>query len=188
MSRKEIKLEELVEVLYQWHMGNNISQIKRSLGLDRKTIRKYLEVAQALGFSRDMELQDSLYYLELAGKIQKELNTPLTCSKTHKITSRYQNTIDKLMAKKYMKPKQIYRILKNQHDYSLSYSSFNRYMHLKYPKTPKSCLRIEVKAGEEGQVDFGSAGMMQDPQSGRMRRAYAFVLTLSYSRLPYVGS
>ena len=186
MSRKEIKLEELVEVLYQWHRGNNISQIKRSLGLDRKTIRKYLEMAQALGFSRDMELQESLYYLELAGKIQKELNTPLTCSKAHKITSRYQNTIDKLMAKKYMKPKQVYRILKSQHDYPLSYSSFNRYMHLKYPKTPKSCLRIEVGAGEEGQVDFGSAGMMYDPQSGKMRRSYAFVLTLSYSRLPYV--
>jgi len=186
MSRKEIKLEELVEVLYQWHRGSNISQIKRSLGLDRKTIRKYLEMAQALGFSRDREPQDSLYYLELAGKIQRELNTPLTCSKANKITSPYQNTIDKLMAKKYMKPKQVYRILKSQHDYPLSYSSFNRYMHLKYPKTPKSCLRIEVRAGEEGQVDFGSAGMMYDPQSGRMRRTYAFVLTLSYSRLPYV--
>ena len=31
MARKEIKLEELVEVLYQWHMGSNITQIKRSL-------------------------------------------------------------------------------------------------------------------------------------------------------------
>ena len=186
MSRKEIRLEELVEVLYQWHMGSNISQIKRSLGLDRKTIRKYLEMAQALGFSRDMEPRDTLYYLELAGKIQKELNIPLTCSKAHKITSRYQGTIDMLLAKRYMKPKQAYRILKSQHDYPLSYSSFNRYIHLKYPKKPKSCLRIEVRAGEEGQVDFGSAGMMYDPLSGKMRRAHAFVLTLSYSRLPYV--
>jgi hypothetical protein len=49
-----------------------------------------------------------------------------------------------------------------------------------------SCLRIEVRAGDEGQVDFGSAGKMYDPQTGRIRRAHAFVLTLSYSRLPYV--
>lgn len=186
MARKEIKLEELVEVLYQWHMGSNITQIKRSLGLDRKTIRKYLELAQALGFSRDMEPQEIQYYLELAGKIQKELNTPLTCSKAHKLTSRYQTVIEKLLSKRYMKPKQAYRILKNQHGYPLSYSSFNRYIHLKYPKHPKSCLRIEVRAGDEGQVDFGSAGKMYDPQTDKIRRVHAFVLTLSYSRLPYV--
>ncbi|MBM4144957.1 MAG: integrase, partial [Nitrospira sp.] len=37
MARKEITVEELVEVLYQWHQGRNIRQIKRSLGFDRKT-------------------------------------------------------------------------------------------------------------------------------------------------------
>jgi hypothetical protein len=35
-------------------------------------------------------------------------------------------------------------------------------------------------------VDFGSAGMMYDPETGKMRRAHAFILNLSYSRLPYV--
>ena len=30
MARKEVRMEELVEVLYQWHRGRNISQIKRS--------------------------------------------------------------------------------------------------------------------------------------------------------------
>ncbi len=39
MARKEICMEELVEVLSQWHNGRNIKQIKRSLGFDRKTIR-----------------------------------------------------------------------------------------------------------------------------------------------------
>lgn len=38
MARKEIRMEELIEVLYQSHKGRNISQIKRSLGLDRKTL------------------------------------------------------------------------------------------------------------------------------------------------------
>jgi transposase len=59
-------------------------------------------------------------------------------------------------------------------------------MNIKYPKQPRNCLRIEVKAAEEAQVDFGSAGMMYDPETGRMRRAHIFILTLSYSRLPYV--
>lgn len=47
-------------------------------------------------------------------------------------------------------------------------------------------MRIEVSAGEEAQVDFGSAGMMSDPDTGKKRRAHAFLMTLSYSRLHYV--
>jgi transposase len=94
--------------------------------------------------------------------------------------------IEKLLSRKYMTPKQSYRILKRDHEYPLSYSSFKRYIHIKYPKEPRNCLRIEVRAGEEAQVDFGSAGMMIDPETGRLRRAHAFVMTLSYCRLPYV--
>jgi predicted transcriptional regulator len=131
MARKEIKMEELVEVLYQWHKGSTITQIKRSLGLDRKTIRKYIELAQRNGLSRDMEIQDRMYYLELAGKIQRGLKTPVKCSEYYKKTSLYQTTIEKLLSKKYMKPKQVYRILKKDYDYPLSYSSFNRYINIK---------------------------------------------------------
>ncbi len=186
MARKEVRMEELVEVLYQWHRGRNISQIKRSLGLDRKTIRKYIELAEPYGFLRDDEVRDDIYYMQLAGRIQSGLKTPLGCSESFKKTALYQSMIEKLLSKKYMTPKQAYRILKREHDYGLSYSSFKRYMNIKYPKEPRSCLRIEVRAAEEAQVDFGSAGMMIDPESGKLRRAHAFVMTLSYSRLPYV--
>lgn len=63
MARREIRMEELVEVLSQWHAGRRISQIKRSVGVARKTIRKYLKLAQNCGFSRDKEIQDYQYYL-----------------------------------------------------------------------------------------------------------------------------
>ena len=76
--------------------------------------------------------------------------------------------------------------MQRDYGYGLSYSSFNRYINLKYPKEPRSCIRIETKAGEEAQVDFGSAGMMYDPDEGRLRRAHIFVMTLSYSRFHYV--
>lgn len=186
MARKEIVVEELVEVLHQWHMGRSISQIKRSLGMARKTIRKYLGLAEGYGFLRDTEVQQYPYYLELAGKIQKGLQTPIETSPAYKKTALYQSTIEKLLSKKYMVPKQVYRLLKRDYDYSLSYSTFKRYINVKYPKQATSYLRIEVGAGEEAQVDFGSAGMMYDPETERMRRAHAFVMTLSYSRHAYV--
>jgi len=87
MARKDIRMEELVEVLYQWHKGRNISQIKRALELDRKTIRKYIELAEPYGFIRDDEVRDELYYLQLAGKIQGGQKTPLGCSDSFKKTA-----------------------------------------------------------------------------------------------------
>ena len=72
MARREIKMDELVEVLYQWHMGRNISQIKHSVGLDRKTIRKYIELAQHYGFFRDSEIQTAFFYLKLAVRYSKD--------------------------------------------------------------------------------------------------------------------
>ena len=35
MARKDIRMEELVEVLHQWHKWRNVSQIKRAVGLTR---------------------------------------------------------------------------------------------------------------------------------------------------------
>ncbi|MEW6002998.1 MAG: IS21 family transposase [Nitrospirota bacterium] len=186
MARKEILMEELVEVIYQWHMGSGISKIKRSLGVDRKTIRKYIELAERHGFTRDMQPQPYSYYLELASSIQRGLKTPLDSSASYKKTAVHQCTVEKLLSKPYMKPKQVYRILKRDYDYDLSYSSFNRYINIKYPRHPESYIRIETKAGEEGQVDFGSAGMMYDQEEGRLRRSHIFVMMLSFSRLHYV--
>lgn len=186
MARKEIRMEELVEALYQWHKGRNIRQISGSLGLARKTIRKYIELAQNYGLSRDMEIQQYEYYLKLAGRIQGGLKTLINSSPSYRKTAIYQMTIEKLLPKKYMTAKQVYRILKRDYEYPLSYSSFKRYMNTKYPKQLKNCLRIEVGAGEEAQVDFGSAGMMLDPETDKLRRAHAFIMVLSYCRLPYV--
>jgi transposase len=186
MARRELRMEELVEVLYQWHQGRNISQIKRSLGLDRKTIRKYIELAQGCGLSRGREIQPDLYYMRLAGAIQRRLRTPLVVSASFKRTLLYQHLIGKLLKRRYMTPKQVFRILRREHGYPLSYSSFKRYMNIKYPKKPRGCLRIEVAAGEEAQVDFGTCGRMVDPRAGIPRKAYIFVMVLSYSRHFYV--
>lgn len=51
---------------------------------------------------------------------------------------------------------------------------------------PKVTVRLECLPGAEAQVDFGYAGMMYDPDLGRLRRAWAFVMVLSYSRHRFV--
>ena len=111
MARKGFSVDELVEVLHQWHKGRSITQIKHSVGMDRKTIRKYICLADGHGFKRDMGIQTYQYYLELAGKIQRGFKTPLDSSPAYRKTLLYQTTIDKLLIKPYMTPKQVYILL-----------------------------------------------------------------------------
>ncbi len=49
-------------------------------------------------------------------------------------------------------------------------------------------LRDHTRAGEEAQVDFGSAGTLLDPRTGQPRPAWVFVMTLGYSRHQYADS
>src|SRR4030067_477640 len=39
--------------------------------------------------------------------------------------------------------------------------------------------------GDEAQVDFGAAGKRRDPGSGEFKKAWVFVMTLSFSRHQY---
>jgi transposase len=50
----------------------------------------------------------------------------------------------------------------------------------------RATVRVERPPGEEAQVDFGYAGWLIDPVTGKQRRAWAFVMTLSWSRHQYV--
>ncbi len=48
MARRNIPMNEVVEVLYQWYKGRKISQISQSLGMDRKTVRKHIRSFKSL--------------------------------------------------------------------------------------------------------------------------------------------
>jgi transposase len=54
------------------------------------------------------------------------------------------------------------------------------------PHSPEVFVRMECKPGEEAQVDFGYVGYLLDPVTGERHKAWAFVMTLSWSRHQYV--
>ncbi len=75
--------------------------------------------------------------------------------------------------------------LRQDYGYGGSYSSVKRFAHRLRPTRPRVTVRVHSPPGKEAQVDFGSAGQLRDPASGRLRTAYAFVMTLSFSRHQY---
>jgi transposase len=71
--------------------------------------------------------------------------------------------------------------------FSNSYSAVRRFVHALEPRPkPEVFVRVESKPGQQAQVDFAYAGKMLDPQTGKLRKAWAFVMTLSFSRHQYV--
>jgi transposase len=81
--------------------------------------------------------------------------------------------------------KAIWQLLVEQHGFGGSYSSLKRFLRRAAPPTPRATLRLEVDPGAEAQVDFGYGGLFRDREQDRLRRAWAFVMTLSCSRHQY---
>lgn len=70
--------------------------------------------------------------------------------------------------------------------YAGSYSSVRRFVSGLEGRQPEVMVRVECKPGEEAQADFGYAGLLIDPATNQLRRAWVFVMTLSWSRHQYV--
>ena len=75
--------------------------------------------------------------------------------------------------------------LQEVHRRPISYAATWRLVRRLSPPAPQTFVRIEVVPGSEAQVDFGYAGRTIDPRTGRLRKTWAFVLVLSWSRHLY---
>jgi hypothetical protein len=80
----------------------------------------------------------------------------------------------------------IHQRLVDNHGYTGSYTSVRRLVNTICPEDKEVTVRIETAPGEQAQVDFGSVGKIRHPKTGMLRTAYAFRMTLSYSRHLYV--
>src|SRR6266511_4851783 len=51
MARRTFDVVDVTEILIHWYAGRSISEVAVSLGVDRKTIRKYLAPAVGAGMT-----------------------------------------------------------------------------------------------------------------------------------------
>ena len=80
----------------------------------------------------------------------------------------------------------IHTALKREHGYTGSYSAVRRMLAtLKREVPPEATVRLSFAPGEAAQVDFGAGPMLAHP-AGEVRRTWAFVMTLCFSRHQYV--
>lgn len=74
----------------------------------------------------------------------------------------------------------------SERGYHGSLSALYRFLHHLTPPRPYATVRVERDVADEAQLDVGYAGRMLDPQSSELRKTWAFVMTLSWSRYQYV--
>ncbi len=86
-----------------------------------------------------------------------------------------------------MTAKQAWRLLRDDHGLQVGYTTVKSYVRAHIRKIGKTLtVRMETPPGQQAQVDFGYVGLMVDPQTGRRRKAWAFIMVLSHSRHRFV--
>jgi transposase len=179
MSERRLKLMDIRGLLIQLRIGSSDRQIQRDMKLNRRTIKRYREWAQ----SQDLLKGDLPAPEELAERLESSLPEK-TPPQNNSSAETYKEKIQELL-KEEVEVAAIYQRL-HERGFSGSYSAVYRLARKLDPKLPKTVTRKESKPGEEAQVDFGYAGRMIDPETGKLRKAWAFVMILSWSRHVYV--
>ena len=184
MARRNVRMEEYLELVYQWHRGRSIRQIRDSLQISRKTIRKYLRLFMARGLSREKPLPPQE---ELARMVASVVQVAVFEQPARERIRLYHQQIQEWLEQPDMTIQQVQRLLEEQHELKVSYMSVYRYVrsHI-VPLCKPVTVRMHSPAGEQGQVDFGYAGLMQDPETGKRRKTWVFIMILSYSRHRFV--
>ena len=185
MSRRQVVMNEIMEMIFQWHQGAGFKEIRRSMGLDRNTVRKYVRFAQAAGIDRgapfppEGELAEKLKAI-MDGSVLK--NTP-----ARDLIAAHREWIAALLQDEKIEAKQIWRLFQEKTELHIGYCTMLRFLRSQFQwSTPDVTVRIEVEPASQAQVDFGYARMMRDPDTGKLRKTWAFIMVLSYSRHRFV--
>jgi transposase len=170
---------ELRNLLRHLQASSNISAIGRATGLNRRTIMRYRDWAA----SHDL-LSGPLPPLE---QLQQLLATTMPSAAPPQTVSSvepYRALVEQLYADGVEGTAILQRL--KERGYTGTQSSIYRFLHQLDPDRALPPVRVEREPGTEAQVDFGYAGRMLDPATGTLRKAWAFVMTLAYSRHQYV--
>jgi transposase len=170
---------DIREMLRRLRQGESNRAVAEAMHVDRKTVGRYCTWAVEQGL-----LEGPLPSLgDVHRLLEETLSSPPPPQNTSSVEP-YREVVIKLRNEG-VEIAAIYERLKER-GYQGSYSSVYRFVRNLEPRVPDVTVRVETEPGEEGQVDFGYAGRMIDPETGELRRAWAFVFTLSWSRHQYV--
>jgi len=188
MARRQFEVIDVVEVLQHWHAGRPKSVVASSLGIDPKTVRKYVAKATEAGLVPGGPVLSRAEWGELVRGWFPELVDAKARSLTFGVIDAQRERIGDMLATNTVTT--VHQRLRDEHGLTVGISSFRRYVGSEFPdqslRDRVTVLRPDVEAGEEAQIDYGHLGSWLDPATGRVRRVWAFVMVLACSRHMFV--
>jgi len=175
---ERLHMNYLRDLIHRLRAGESERRIARDLRISRVTVHRYHELAERKGFLKPGSAmpEDSA--------IVAALGEPSQLPRTASTVEPYAEVVEHLLGQQ-VEMVAIFQRLRDDHGFSGSYSSVRRYVHRLRPVEPRVVVRVHTAPGEEAQVDFGPVGRLYDPATDRLRPAFAFVATLSFSRHQY---
>jgi transposase len=180
---------DVTEILVHWYAGRSQSEIATSLGLDRKTIRKYLAPAIGAGMSPGGPPVSTREWAELVGGWFPELADARLRQITWPAIEQYRDYIARMLAAG-VSQATIHQRLRDEQGLQASLASLKRWVAANLPEEihrgQVTVLGDAGVAGESAQIDYGHLGAWVDPRTGNRHRVWAFVMVLVCSRFMFV--
>lgn len=177
---------EVREVLRQWLVGTAKKRIAERLGLDVKTVRRYIEAAEVNGLTPE------------AGEaaLTEELLTAVLLARRGapgrprgEAWGRCEAHRDRIAAllRQGLRLSKLRKLLR-RHGVSVPYATLHRFAvaEFGFGRTAPTVPIIDCAPGEELQLDTGWMGLLEPDESGRRRRFRAWIFTAVFSRHRFV--
>lgn len=186
MSYRELTMIEIKEVLRRWSAEQSLHQIARETGLDRKTVRRYVQAAQGLAFERGSPLDDAHVHA-VAERVRARELPPRTSEWTE--VAEHRARIEQWLGQRRpLRLRKIHTLLSRDFGLKASYDTLRRFAieEFGWSKRPPTVRIDDPPPGQEAQIDFGYLTEIVDADSGKKKRLYVLIVTLSFSRYQFV--
>jgi len=168
------------QVLVRLRQGDSDRDVARAQLMGRPKVAALRALAGREGWlAADRPLPEDAVIAAAIGQARRARSTISTAEPYRELITRW--------AEQGVNGVVIHAALCREHGYSGSYSAVRRMLGaLAAARPPAATVRLQFAPGEAAQVDFGAGPMLLDPARGEVRRTWAFVMTLCFSRHQYV--
>lgn len=180
-------MRDIDEILSYWHKTGSIQGTAKSLDVNRKTVRKYVTVAQERGYVPGGQLPPGGWRAFVRETLGEALERTQPSEAMKRMEAYHQEIADGLAQ---TTAATVWQRLRDERGLQVSLTSFYRYIHqhISGDRARKGITvrRNEPPPGDVAEVDFGTLGMWWDPRTGRKRKLHAFIMILGHSRHMFV--
>jgi len=189
MTYRKVSMIEIKEILLRIAKGQSKRKIRRDLSVHGLTINRYIEEAKCLGIDPQdcdfSQISDNLCSAIARNVTTVKKDESNICPRDILLLP-VKDRIEAYLKDGITKAK--IRKLLARDGIAISESSFLRFVKEHFSHLNKNItVRLpETEPGQYAQADFGRLGKLYDEVTKRIRIAWAFIVTLTFSRLMFV--